>query len=110
MANFGGTPVGEFDLNYDTINGLTYGSAPTEYTVAAGDTLQSIAQQVWSDANFWYLIANANGLDSTSTLDAGDTLIIPNRIADNQNSNSTYAVYDPNRSPPTGNVSRFACE
>ncbi|MEI9929212.1 MAG: LysM peptidoglycan-binding domain-containing protein [Rhizomicrobium sp.] len=98
-----GTPVGEFDLNYDTINGLTYGSAPTEYTVQSGDTLQSIAQQVWSDANFWYLIANANGLDSTSTLDAGDTLIIPNRIADNQNSNSTYAVYDPNKA--TGNVS-----
>ena len=88
--------MGEFNPGYDTINGLTYQSTAPAYTVQAGDTLQSIAQSVWGDANFWYLIANANGLDSTSTLTAGQVLAIPNKVANAHNSSTTYDVYDPN--------------
>jgi hypothetical protein len=85
------TKYADFDASYDPINGLTYDSTPGSYTVQGGDTLQSIAQQIWGDANFWYLIADANGLDNSSTLVAVQTLIIPNKVADNQNNNSTYA-------------------
>jgi LysM repeat protein len=97
------TKYADFDASYDTINGLTYDSAPGTYTVQGGDTLQSIAQQIWGDANFWYLLADANGLDNSSTLVAGQQLIIPNKVADNQNNSSTYKVYDPNDA--IGNVS-----
>jgi LysM repeat protein len=90
------TKYADFDASYDPINGLTYDSTPGSYTVQGGDTLQSIAQQIWGDANFWYLIADANGLDNSSTLVAGQQLIIPNKVADNQNNSSTYKVYDPN--------------
>jgi hypothetical protein len=91
-----GTAVGEFNPGYDTINGLSYQSTASAYTVQAGDTLQSIAQAVWGDANFWYLIADANGLDSTSQLVAGQVLAIPNKVANAHNSSTTYDVYDPN--------------
>jgi LysM repeat protein len=98
-----GTHVADFDQSYDTINGLTAQSGPSSYTAQSGDTLQSVAQAVWGDSNFWYLIADANGLDSTSTLTAGQTLIIPNRVANSQNTSSTYNVYDPNDA--IGNIS-----
>jgi hypothetical protein len=64
--------------------------------VQDGDTLQSIAEQIWGDSNFWYLIADANGLNGSSQLTAGMDLIIPNKVANVSNSNSTYRVYDPN--------------
>ncbi|MBV8978311.1 MAG: LysM peptidoglycan-binding domain-containing protein [Alphaproteobacteria bacterium] len=62
----------------------------------AGDTLQSIALQIWGDSNFWYLLADANGLDPSAQLDPGITLVVPNDIANNQNNTSTYRPYDPN--------------
>ncbi|HWA90291.1 MAG TPA: LysM peptidoglycan-binding domain-containing protein [Rhizomicrobium sp.] len=98
-----GVHVADFDQSYDTINGLTYQSTQSSYTVRTGDTLQSIAQAMWGDASFWYLIAQANGLDSTSTLVAGQTLAIPNKIANVHNSSDTYNVYDPNEA--IGNIS-----
>jgi YD repeat-containing protein len=91
-----GVSYGDFSQSYDAINGLTYGQSPSTYTVQAGDTLQSIAQQVWGDSNFWYLLAAANGLDGSSQLDAGVTLVIPNAVTNNENNTSTYRVYDPN--------------
>jgi LysM repeat protein len=91
-----GISYGDFDQSYDAINGQTYGQSPSTYTVQAGDTLQSIAQAIWGDSSFWYLLADANGLDGSSQLDAGVTLIVPNDIANNQNNTGTYRVYDPN--------------
>jgi trimeric autotransporter adhesin len=97
------TKYADFDASYDPINGLTYQDAPGSYTVQGGDTLQSIAQQIWGDANFWYLLADANGMDLSTNLVAGQTLIIPNKVANNQNNDGTYRVYDPNDT--IGNVS-----
>jgi len=67
---------------------LSAGSAD-QYTVQAGDTLQSIAQTVYGNANLWYVIADANALsvDSSGTainLVAGTTLKLP--AVSNQNS------------------------
>ena len=88
------TKYADFDTSYDTINGLTYEDAPSSFTVQSGDTLESIAQQIWGNSNFWYLIADANGLSDGDSLVAGQSLIIPNKVTDNQNNSSTYKVCD----------------
>lgn len=62
----------------------------------AGDTLEAIALQVWGDAGFWYLIADANGLDGTEVLVEGMSLVIPNKVHNAHNNAGTYRVYDPN--------------
>lgn len=90
------TNYADFDQSYDPINGLTYESTATRYTVQSGDTLEAIAQQVWGDASFWYMIADANGLSASDSLVAGQSLIIPNKVHNAHNNTSTYKVYDPN--------------
>lgn len=47
------------------------------YVVRAGDTLFSIAQEVYGDGQHWEVIAEANGLDSNNKLRVGDELVIP---------------------------------
>src|SRR3546814_162422 len=91
------TPYADFDQSYDPINGLSYGATASRYTVSEGDTLASIAAQLWGDSALWYLIADANGLDGTETLVAGVTLTIPNKVANVHNNSSTFKVYDPNK-------------
>jgi YD repeat-containing protein len=91
-----GTAYADFDAAYDPVNGLSTQLTAQRYTVQAGDTLESIAQQIWGDANFWYLIADANGIASDDQLIAGQDIIIPDKVANNQNNANTYRVYDPN--------------
>ncbi|WP_082697758.1 DUF6531 domain-containing protein [Novosphingobium fuchskuhlense] len=91
-----GTSYADFDQSYDPINGLSYASTSSRYVVQGGDTLTSIAQAVWGDASFWYMIADANGLDGTETLVGGQSLILPNKVHNSHNNTSTYRVYDPN--------------
>jgi LysM repeat protein len=90
------TNYADFDASYQPINGLNYNQTGSRYTVQQGDTLQSIAQAVWGDANFWYLIADANGIQSNDQLIAGMDIVIPNKVANVSNSSSTFRVYDPN--------------
>jgi YD repeat-containing protein len=86
----------DFDQSYDPINGLNYESSAGRYTVQAGDTLESIAQAVWGDASFWYMIAEANGLSGADSIQAGQSLLIPNKVHNSHNNSSTWKVYDPN--------------
>jgi hypothetical protein len=95
--------VGDLDQSYDRLNGLTYESTPSHYTVQGGDTLQSIAYALWGDSSFWYLIADANGLTGNETLAAGTDLIIPNKVHNAHNTSDVYRVYDPNEA--IGNTS-----
>ncbi len=90
------TASADFDQSYDPINGLNYQSTSSRYTVSEGDTLQSIAYQLWGDASLWYLIADANGLAPGAQLAAGMSLAIPNKVHNVHNNTSTYRVYDPN--------------
>ena len=78
--SFGGSPI----------NGVT---APATYTVRSGDTLQSVAQALWGDANLWYLIADANSLSAGQTLAAGTTLFIPANVTNLHNTSATNLVY-----------------
>jgi YD repeat-containing protein len=92
-----GTAYSDFDAAYTPVNGFEAPSQPSAYTVQAGDTLQSIAQSVWGDSSLWYVIADANGMTASSTLTAGTTLTIPDKVVTNANNSSTYRVYDPNQ-------------
>ncbi|EQD74930.1 Peptidoglycan-binding lysin domain protein, partial [mine drainage metagenome] len=70
-----------------------------EYTVQAGDTLQSIAQTVYGNANLWYVIADANAISVDSSgnainLIAGTTLKLP-AVSNEQNSSQTFTPYNP---------------
>jgi YD repeat-containing protein len=90
------TSYADFDQSYDPINGLSYQSTASRYTVQEGDTLEAIALRLWGDASFWYLIADANGLTGAEPLVAGQTLSIPNKVHNAHNTSDVYRVYDPN--------------
>jgi YD repeat-containing protein len=92
-----GKPIAsaDFDQSYQPINSAYPASAATAYTVRSGDTLRSIAQSVWGDADMWYLIAESNGLSASSQLVAGQLLTIPNKVANFHNNTGTFRVYDP---------------
>jgi LysM repeat protein len=101
-----GTQYADFDASYQPINGESSDATASRYTVQQGDTLETIAQRVWGDGNFWYLIADANGLAGDSQLTVGMDLIIPNRKEqisiflghlpkDSDATTSIYAPYEP---------------
>jgi YD repeat-containing protein len=92
-----GRPVAsaDFDQNYQPINAGYPGTAASSYTVRTGDTLATIAQALWGDSAMWYLIAEANGLASSSQLIAGQRLIIPNKVTNVHNNTGTFRVYNP---------------
>lgn len=85
----------DFDQNYEPINAAYPGSTSSAYIVRAGDTLRSIADQLWGDASMWYLIADANGLTGNEALTAGISLTIPNKVASFHNTGETFRVYNP---------------
>lgn len=47
------------------------------YTVKAGDTLQSIAAEVYGDAAHWLDLANANNIFGPAVLSVGRVLTLP---------------------------------
>ncbi|WP_144392492.1 glycosyltransferase [Pleionea sediminis] len=93
--------VGKIDLtsNKATFD-LTY--RPTEQSVlsyyrkvTSGESLRTIAEQTYGDASLWYVIANANGLESES-VSAGREVLIP-QLNDNQsNKFDSFKPYDAN--------------
>jgi LysM repeat protein len=86
----------DFSQGYTPI-GATESASASSYVVVTGDTLRAIAAKLWGDENLWYLIADANGLNGTETLAAGQTLSIPARVTNVHQSSSTFRVYDPNK-------------
>ncbi|WP_222927040.1 LysM peptidoglycan-binding domain-containing protein [Sphingomonas gilva] len=67
------------------------------YTVVDGDSLQSIAEAMWGDANLWYKLAETNGLAWNASLTAGQTLIVPQGVASSRHAADTFRPYDPNK-------------
>jgi hypothetical protein len=66
------------------------------HSVHAGDTLQSMASMYYGSSSYWYLIADANGLQGTETLKEGTTLTIPNRVTNSFNTFDTFRPYSAN--------------
>ena len=65
------------------------------HIVRQGETLQSIALAYFGDAGLWYLIADANGLATTATPTAGQSLVIPNKVTNLRNASDTFKPYNP---------------
>lgn len=63
------------------------------YTVGAGDTLQSIAEQMYGNASLWFVIADANGLSASTALTPGTLLLIPNTIHSGTITADNHKVY-----------------
>ena len=76
-----------------TTGGFSNGVLGTQgYTVQVGDTLDSVAQRVYGDSRYAYLIAQANGLQLGSPLTMGMVLHIP-QATTATNSSSTFQPY-----------------
>ncbi|MHB1059978.1 MAG: LysM peptidoglycan-binding domain-containing protein, partial [Rhodanobacter sp.] len=84
--------------NIDVLDGLTAFSntdaGTSGYVTQFGDTLKSIAQAQYGNASLWYVIAQANALNSDDDLVAGQTLSIP-QVTTSANTASTFKPYDP---------------
>lgn len=92
--NFRPVTSADFDQNFEPINESYPGPVPGSYTVREGDNLQLIAQNLWGDRSLWFLIADANGLSGTETLQAGRVLTIPNQVTNIHNNATTFRPYD----------------
>ncbi|MET0005930.1 MAG: LysM peptidoglycan-binding domain-containing protein [Candidatus Thiodiazotropha sp.] len=69
------------------------GGVVSRHVVRAGESLQSIAAAYYGSPSYWYLIAEANGLEGSEELKAGTTLSIPNAVANSVNDKESYKVY-----------------
>ncbi|MBW8311224.1 MAG: putative Ig domain-containing protein [Rhizobium sp.] len=82
----------------DAVGGLTAFSNSASgrggVQVQAGDTLQSLARRVYGNEAYWYVLADANGLDEGSTLVAGSTLTVP-EVRTSLNDANTFKPYNP---------------
>ncbi|MCD4498302.1 LysM peptidoglycan-binding domain-containing protein [Chromobacterium vaccinii] len=85
----------DFDQNYQPIGPNYPGTVPSRYTVRSGDTLRSIASELWGDGAMWYLLADANGLSGAEALKPGQQLTVPNKVTNIHNNSSTFRVYNP---------------
>ena len=77
------------------INSYSQGSASGGYQVRAGETLASIAANLWGDSSLWYKLAEANGLSGQAGLSEGQSLRIPAGVMKNTYNASTFQPYDP---------------
>jgi YD repeat-containing protein len=85
----------DFAQSYDPVNSYSQGSASGIYTVRTGDTLASIAQQLYGDSALWYKIAEANGLSAQAQLSEGQTLMLPVGVIRSAHNAATLNPYDP---------------
>ncbi|MCL4713378.1 MAG: LysM peptidoglycan-binding domain-containing protein [Hyphomonadaceae bacterium] len=88
-------PFADFDLAYDHLNSYEQGTRGGIYTVRFGDTLQSIASNLWGDSALWWKLAEANGLSGDAALAEGQLLLIPAGVQRNDHNAATYQPYDP---------------
>jgi nucleoid-associated protein YgaU len=63
------------------------------YTVKTGDSLWSIAQEVYGDGNSWRSIATANNLSNPEFVHAGNELKLPDQIVEGQVSSIAAETY-----------------
>jgi len=63
------------------------------YTTRDGDSLMSIAAQMYGNPSLWFVIADANGLNAGEQLKAGRTLTIPNSVKTGNITAENHKVY-----------------
>ena len=88
---------GKIDVKSAHFSGIEARSADSSkrHVVEQGDTLARVATLYYGSADFWYVIADANGLsvDAQTELNAGQTLEIPQHV-NNENSFDSYTAYN----------------
>jgi YD repeat-containing protein len=101
-----GNPVAEVDDQgrmevdegrYDPIKIMSEefpAAAVIDYVVRSGDTLQSIAAQIYGNPSLWFVIADANGLSGSEALREGMHLKIPNTVQNGRLTADTHALYN----------------
>jgi hypothetical protein len=90
-----------------TTGGFTYSSLGTQdYTVQSGETLASIAQTIYGDSNYAYIIAQANGLSAGQQPSVGMVLTIP-QVTTTANASNTFQPYAQSQ---LVNATASACE
>jgi len=86
---YGGPAHTDFQQSVDTIT--SYGGAGGgSYTARAGDTLASVAAQLWGDASLWYKLAEANAISGMNGLAEGQRLTIPAGVSKNTHNAGTF--------------------
>ncbi|MEA3064796.1 MAG: hypothetical protein QOJ27_1242, partial [Sphingomonadales bacterium] len=98
-----GSAYADFDLSGEAITSFGQGSVAGGYTARAGDTLQSVAAQLWGDSSLWYKLAEANGMGAANALTEGQRLTIPAGVLKSEHNAATLKPYDP--SEALGDVS-----
>ncbi|MGC1470762.1 MAG: LysM domain-containing protein, partial [Sphingorhabdus sp.] len=93
-TNSGTVGYADFAQSIGGFNSYAQASATGSYTVRAGDTLASIAAQLYGDANLWYRLAEANGLSSQASLIEGQTLVLPTGVTRSKHNAGTFKPYD----------------
>ncbi|HKX77418.1 MAG TPA: hypothetical protein VJM34_02745, partial [Novosphingobium sp.] len=90
--------------SYEALNAYSQGSVAGTYQVqTTGESLRSIALQIWGDASLWYKLAEANGLDANTTLIEGQRLTLPAGVVRSSFNAETLRPYD--AADAMGNVS-----
>jgi YD repeat-containing protein len=70
------------------------GGSAGSYVVQGGDTLASIAQSVYGNSQYGYIVAEANGLSGDGDLVAGQSITIPS-VTTRSNTANTFKPYNP---------------
>ncbi|MAJ07410.1 MAG: hypothetical protein CMK04_00990, partial [Ponticaulis sp.] len=86
----------DFAVGPQAVTSYFQGSGAGSYTVQNnGESLSSIAAQLWGDSSLWYKLAGVNGLGGDVQLAAGQTLRLPTGVLRNTHNASTFQPYDP---------------
>jgi YD repeat-containing protein len=81
-------------------SGMQQATTPSQYVVQGGESLAEISQTIYGNSSYWYLIADANGLnygagEEIPLEDAGRSLKIPNIVNNKYNDANTFKPYNP---------------
>jgi hypothetical protein len=99
-----GATIAQFGEVAAPITTYAHGADGGGYTVSEdGESLSSVAEQMWGDASLWYVLAQANGLSGDASLVQGQHLTIPAGIQRNSFTATTFKPYDP--AETLGNIS-----
>ncbi|WP_432199761.1 polymorphic toxin-type HINT domain-containing protein [Erythrobacter sp. W53] len=90
-----GSSYADFAQSYDPLNSYSQGAGGGSYTVNKGDTLQSIAQSVYGDANLWYKIAQLNGISGNVPLIEGQRINLPAGVVRSSHNAGSLSPYNP---------------
>jgi hypothetical protein len=71
-----------------------YRAGGGQVSVQSGDTLSSIAQRVYGNSSYWYVLADANGVGSPDEALVPGTLLDVPSVGVSRNSADTFKPYD----------------